>query len=293
MITDHKQQFLTKLRSIPVRNGHLDFISSLGVLIAGAEFKHSYEVEFKAWRKEIGKRRWHCVSLLDAKRQYWWHGGFEANSKILSELSKSLRGALENKCESDILYWSMRILEWGEVYKGSVGYILNRYRDGALGESILAAVAILEGEAYGAEKFDQKQLRMDSGLTKLYSLASDRSVIMDSRVAAALSLVATRVLETKSLPMARKLNAFACGKSVSSEKKRSHIGGVKIFSPYLKPTNQAHYNLVTNWIIGEAILEAAERSDELHEMWKADDDSGLFRAIEASLFMVGSDISGG
>ncbi len=279
----NKEDFLEQLSNI---GGYVEY---LGELIAGGRFNHSYGIEFRKWKKENGPE-WNCSSLLQAKENYWWHGSFEVNQKKLNVLSD---GIINSSSECDALYWSMRILEWGDVYKGCTGYILNKFEKKSLCQDIKSAVDLLESDNYDLKRFDQNDLRMDSGLTKIYSLASKKSIILDSRVVASLSLIACRFFNEDSLDKLKKLSAFACGTSNSSEKKRSQIRGVKIFSPYLKPENQAHYNLVTNWILEAAIIVAKQKNNQLLGYWSVKNDTGLLRSVESALFMVGSDISRG
>ncbi len=271
-----------------------EFTQHLSKLISGElDFDHGYNIEFKKWQAESGDH-WQCDSLSSAQKNYWWHGSYKENKSKLDELTLGIKSAVDQVNNTDAFYWSMRILEWGDVYKGCTKYILDNYSQGSLCQKIKEATNILESSEYKLKRFDQVDLRMDSGLTKIYSLASSSSLIFDSRVAAALSLIAYRLFPLEIHDKLKKLKAFACGTSVSSEKKRSYIKGKKVFSPYLNPKNQAHYNLVTNWIVDEAInLAISNDSAKLHQLWGTSSKTELLRAIEAALFMVGSDISAG
>ena len=286
-----KECFLTALR----REEPEDFITHLAKLMRGGDFNHSYTIEHEEWRKAHGNNLWECHNLVNAKQQYWWHGNYAENLRLLDNFSSKLKTSIDRKHESDILYWSLRIFEWGEVYKGCVGFVLDKYDEDKLGKTIKDAVKTLEDTNYNVQFFDQNQLRMDSGLTKLYSLASNKSIILDSRVAAALSLIACRFFKKERHKSVNKLKAFACGKSSGKQKKRSHINNKKIFSPILQPHNQAHFNLVTNWMLDAAIEIATVEvgKKHLHDTWEVSNDQHLLRAIEAALFMIGSDISDG
>ena len=273
------------------------YINHLSHLIGGtAQFNHSYQIELKAWKKQHGDL-WSCSSLLDAKNKYWWHGTFQENKEQLSFLTKGLKDAISVGTECDTLYWSMRVLEWGDVYKGCTGFILDSYSQNNLKSRIIDASNILDGEIGDCSRFNDQDLRMDSGLTKVYSLSSEQSIIFDSRVAAAMSLIAWRLFDVKELKEVNKLKVFAGGKATGNPVnriKRSHVQGTRIFDQMLTPNNQARLNLLANWILNEAIHVASNKpQNDLYSKWEVSSKTELLRAIEASLFMIGSDISKG
>lgn len=256
-------------------------------------FYHEYEIEHKAWKAKSGNT-WSCTDLLNAKNNYWWHGNFNENKTQLDKLSKGIQASIENNDENKALYFSLRILEWGDVYKGSVKYILDAYEKKSLCSIIKSATGILDGNEYNIERFNQQDLRMDSGLTKIYSLASSFSVIYDSRVAAALTLLAYRSFSGNQIKEISKLNIFSRSQSVGKNDKRGNIKGNKTFGKKLNPGNQAHFNLVTNWILCEAIDQAIIANEkEVFKRWSVVSKNDLLRNVEAALFMIGSDISGG
>lgn len=265
------------------------------LVTARAEFKHTYKIEHKTWKKTYGPA-WSCDDLIDAKEKYWWHGSFNDNKEQLAKLSKGLRKAVISGTDCEALYWSLRVLEWGDVYKGCTGYILDNYEKQTLRCKITDATKILDGNEYDVTRFNDSDLRMDSGLTKIYSLNSEQSIIFDSRVSAALVLIAWRLFSNDEIKIVTKLNIFAGGKATGNtvnRVKRSHVNGVKVFNQLLGPTNQARLNLLANWIIAEAITIAELKQPNIYELWKENTRVGLLRAVEASLFMVGSDISNG
>lgn len=269
------------------------FTNFLAQLITGNEsFNHTFNIEFNTWKKACGAK-WYCNSLLNAKENYWWHGSYDKNDEKLKSLSINLKNALSEGNETNVLFWALRILEWGDVYKGCTGYILDCFESKTLCKNLNQAVSILDGNSYQIDTFTTGGLRMDSGLTKIYSLASERSIIMDSRVAAAMTLIATRILNTDEQKEAKKLNLFACGTAQSSEKKRSFINGKKVFSRYLSPSNQAHHNLFANWLLNDAIKKSKLLNSNIMRDWGVTNNTAFLRAIEASLFMIGSDISAG
>ena len=293
MNTYSKTDFLAKFSENELQSDENDFLNYLGALIAGEEFIHSYAIEHKAWCKAHRSNTWSCNTLVDAKNKYWWHGFYAENAATLEQLSFNLKQSIKNESEHDIFYHCVRTLEWGDVYKGCISYVLDQYEARTLGSSIREAVDILENTEYKVHLFSQSHLRMDSGLTKVFSLASSKSTIMDSRVAAALTLIACRFFTQEQLCSVKELYAFACGKTSGKKPKRSQIRGENVFSPILQPKNQAHFNLVTNWILDAALVEAKQKNSDLYTTWKVSNDSELLRAVEASLFMIGSDITSG
>lgn len=278
----------------PLIKPFVSYVSRL--LLNEAPFIHSYDITYKKWKKECGAH-WSCEYLVEAKQNYWWHGSYEENMAPLDTMSTAIKAAIASNDENAALYWAMRILQWGDVYKGSVKYILDKYENTELCCALKAAVDAMQSANYDLSRFDQQDLRMDSGLTKVYSLASASSIIFDSRVAAAMTLLAHRFYSLEDVALKKqvqKLNAFACGSTITSDKKRSNIAGKRVFSPNLKPGNQAHYNLVTNWILNEAMAIANDRdSGLLVAIWGGNNCAERLRSVEAALFMIGSDISGG
>ena len=266
-----------------------NFVEYLGKLISLDEnFSHEYN-------------GWKCDSLLDAKQKYQWFGTYGENKKILQGYRDGLKSALDQGNEEQVFIFAIKIMDWGNVHKGCVEYVINKYEEKSLCKSISLAVSILDSTTYDLERFDQIQLRMDSGLTKVYSLASSQSIIYDSRVTAALLLIGYRFFGKETLLSLSNLELFAGGKSTGKTQKRMETDEHKAVSRVLEPFKvnrreesifpvQAHFNLISNWMLQEAIRKAHINSNNVLERWEEENSSGLLRAVESSLFMIGADI---
>tara|TARA_Y100000296_G_C5163874_1_gene253434 strand:- start:366 stop:1490 length:1125 start_codon:yes stop_codon:yes gene_type:complete len=257
------------------------FIDVLSELIEGKNFSHHY-------------KNWSCDSLPDAKRKYSWHGDYQSNKVHLDKLSLGLKAAIKSRDEGQALYWCIKILDWGQVYKECISYVLSLYEQNKLCRTIEDGIEIMDGDSYDLLRFDQEDLRMDSGLTKIYSIGSERSIIYDSRVTAALFLIATDLLFEDTVRDLELMHILAAGKSSSKNypNKRGKDSAMHLLEPFCFKSNfpkQAHLNLTSNWILQEAVAKASLKSD-LKLIWQSESD-GLLRAIESSLFMIGADIS--
>lgn len=267
------------------------FVEHLSKLISlDEDFHHTYS-------------DWNCDSLLDAKRKYKWFGTYNENKKLLEGFSSGLQSALNQNNEELAFIFAIKIMDWGQVHKGCVEYVIKKYEEKSLCKSILLAVSILDGSNYELDSFDQIQLRMDSGLTKVYSLASSQSIIYDSRVTAALLLIGYRLFGEERISSFSHLELFSAGKSTGKIKKRMEINGHKVIPRVLEPFKenkrdksffpvQAHFNLISNWMLQEATRKALINSNQnVLKLWEEENSLSLLRAVESSLFMIGADIT--
>lgn len=320
---DFKDSIFTLSRHRFTDNQHINlFINTLSEHILGKEFHHQYDVSMKAWKKSIatqhGKEKsgekevWSCSSLNDAFDQYWWHGDYNKNESQLSELANEIREIQKPGYSEQQLFIScIKILDWGQVYRGSIAWLINALESGSLKRLILQGKALIESDAPDITPFcDSGELRMDSGITKIYSLICDNSIIYDDRVASAMTLIAGRTffnntnlsLEEKSHLSKEIKNTESLGHG-DSKKQKNKFNNPSYFSSQVKVENHAQLNIYANWIIDEAINRSLkENTPKINRDWKVnintdqaspDEISHLRRKIEAALFMIGSDISYG
>lgn len=291
-------EFLTRenyLKNEYVR-GLMTYIVSLE---SNGKLNHNYDVKYPAWRKwlkEEGRSTTiHINSLSDALKEYFWVAqeevsndedenishrvkskltSYHKNTEILNNLSLILINSKENENEKDVFVNCIKVLEWGQVFKGSVRWVIDAYEQGALCDKINSALKVLDGkDGSGLKEFINGNSRMDSGLTKIYSLASKDSIIYDDRVGAALGLLAKNYLKsipdyTGGLPL--ELN-FMPGRK--KERNPSEAG----FQFEGRGTNpsyiQARSNLMANWLVSGIV-------SKLNSTWNR-------RSVEAALFMIG------
>lgn len=229
-----------------------------------------------------------------ALHKYSWQGNtYVENSQLLAPISNGIRDALALNDERHTLAWSLKALEWGGVYRGAVGWLAGLALSGELVGAINTAVTTLESEVDdGLAHFkNHTPLRSDSGTTKIFALASSKSVIYDDRVAAALAMFVVRHLSSSgqnSIP--EELN-FLC--SNAGQNRRNP--GSRTYRFRIKQTLQgiergyrhAQSNLYANWII-EEVVQNVEFSWTIPGV--ADQPGTIqerVRAVEAALFMIG------
>jgi hypothetical protein len=211
----------------------------------------------------------------------------ESNERQLMQLRKSLTDALQESSAEKTFIAGMKILDWGQVYKGSVGWLIQKHENNELVQAIKDAVKVLDGDRLSdTTSFNSaRKLRMDSGLTKVYSLASEHCIIYDDRVGAALGLMVTQFLKANpghqskakkdKVPEELKFMRSATSSrnpSLSSEgfKFPGNKGGAL----------HAQSNLMANWILHKI-------ARELPKLWDKSDVTEKLRAMESALFMLG------
>jgi len=139
------------------------------------DLNHKYEIKFKQWGKHLseqanntsvetlaeeGKQKIFLTlpSLSDAMTHYFWptesaeneddeeednqHVGtsFKENKKVLDGLSEALKCALNGNKDDATFLLCIKILEWGQVFKGSVRWVIDRHEKKTLVKDICAAV---------------------------------------------------------------------------------------------------------------------------------------------------------
>jgi len=296
------------------------FLEYFGSLVSGEnKFQHSYKVDAPKWKGWIKRQeplpsfyrkiesseatirpayKWCIDDIRGAFDGYFWpvKSGcdadvFKCNKIVLDDLSKEIKEHLENDDEYKLFAACVKILEWGDVYKGSVSWLLNALEEKALIYRIKMAAKYLDGVSLeDMQQFGSRgDLRMDSGLTKIYSLASSSSVIYDGRVGAALCLLIRKSLEMGEVRKVPDLLQFKWGGSQAKKKNgKDKRDPSTVGYKFKKLTNNSYehalLNLRTNWL-----LEAALPEDNL---WGFERKIDKLRALEAALFMIGSSVNG-
>jgi hypothetical protein len=206
---------------------------------------------------------------------------FEANAHVLEGMRARLQHALQARDRERVFLESVKVLDWGGVYKGSLRWVIERHESAELTSCIERAVSLLDGDSDHDLSVFNSELRMDSGLTKIYALAGQRSVIYDDRVGAALALLAGRYLNSIRAHSIPEELGFVVGAG-----KRCPMYRGSRFPSRVRADGAAHArsNLHANWIIGAVV----NRADAI---WGLTIPCGKMRAIEAALFMIGYDVS--
>lgn len=285
-----KDEYLSKTHV----KGFLEYICNLEVGKA-YNLHHEYTIDDKKWAKALkcdGRPPKLVInSLTDAFSEYFWptqpnedeedvdanNSNFESNAIVLNGLSGLLRAALKENDSQAVFLQCIKILDWGQVYRGSIRWLVERYENNTLLDDIGRATKILEGNTTSALiDFENESIRIDSGLTKVFALASENSIIYDDRVGAALGLLVKKYLESLNsyIGVPEELD-FMPGRK---KERNSSTKTLKFTGRGNKPSFiHARSNLLANWVVGAV-------ANNLGRPWD-------IRRVEAGLFMIGYRVS--
>lgn len=295
-----KENTLNKIDYLNDTNGFTNYIREL----RDQNLTHSYEVTFPQWRRKLreegksdrvlqqgNKVLLQLNSLSDALDEYFWptsnglDTSFQANNILLGGMSQKLQAALDGNNDNETFLQCINILDWGGTYKGSVRWLVERHEAGRLVTDIRRAVEILDGNtrsdnnAFDLEPGSPDSLRMDAGLTKIYSLASKESIIYDDRVGAALGLLARKYIESGEQPQNEVPPELDFMRGRSEDRNPSN-GTLQFQGRGTNPSAvHARSNLIANWIVGEV-------AKKLGNSWDR-------REVEAALFTIGYRVRNG
>lgn len=244
-------------------------------------FRHEYIV-----RKT--RQGWRCSTIFNAYENYRWKFSlkrrgiqgetFEESAKILDELSGRLKKAVHEGNDENCKQACLEVLEWGGVLHGNEQKIEEIYRQ----KGGLAVYLNNAKEKLTTGKIEDpvsyKDVHMNSGFTKIYSLYIDDFVIYDSRVGAALGFLVRKCREhTGDIPQQLRF-AYSEGRG---DGKRNPDPAKDCF-PLLNSYNHIENNLKANWLL----KEVASRS-----RFSSLPPERQLRGLEAALFMIGYQVS--
>jgi len=240
------------------------------------------------------KRRiwWSCGSLEDAFRQYSWRNkNFERTQVELAGYQERLTLAVDpkNRNGQEAIAVAKEVQRWGGTNRGRSD------------RGNIAAIDCYDGQfveylRFCGEAFNRNDLidelpkssfkiRSNAGFTKIYSLFVDSFCIYDSRVAAALGMLAKRHCVVSGMSCIPQELQFAPMASAGLKERRDPSeGSFKFKSTGGKDAEHFKWNIRTNWI-----LKAALADTKFGKIYP----SAPLRALEAALFMIGYDIRAG
>lgn len=231
-------------------------------------------------------QKWESYSLRDACDHYIWKKSDFFNTELaLNKYSKALISSIEQGDSASAFEHCMEILKWGGVSsdtkKGrrpTVQWLETKYSQNNLCEAIASGIYALRAGQF--EKFDGKDLFMDSSSTKIFSMADNRNeiIIYDGRVGAALCLLAKTFLKESNVFEIREPFDFMWG-------------GARTKIPNRNPSDQL-YHFKALWsgkMRNEMHAKLVIRSTELIKKLSLLTNSSA-RQWEASLFMIGYSI---
>lgn len=269
----------------PVVSGFVKFLKE--VVSGNTEIQSSYTPA------KDKKNKFSANTVEEALINYKWGGKtYIENKEILDSLSQQLISGNKSKNELETLVTCLKVLEWGEVYRGAVGWLADAADKEKLVEKISKSVEILEGDDLNKTAlFNQNQiLRCDSGTTKIFSLASKKSIIYDGRVACAMGMLIIDYLskETnfKTIPVELDLLMDSPSSSTNRNPSVKKYKFVSKSNQKSKGINHAVSNIKSNWIIEKVVNSQSFQ----WECYGLNGDSNLIdkmRAVEAAFFMIG------
>jgi hypothetical protein len=276
-----------------------DCLDGLAARIARAwdAFDHSYLIKKRGKPKkgESTTVPWKCGSLQEACEQYEFKGKNRGETnEIIGRLSDKLRAEVKSEDPDShaLHHLCLEVLEWGGVEGASSKWLRENCRDKLLHRQIQAAVRLLANAASEAEftPFEGSNLVMNSGLTKVYALASPSDVIIyDGRIGAAMGLFVRQYLQDghptqPMFPCGRELSAvpsvlqFPWGDGLATEGSRNPSIGAYKFPPLRAAAHLAH--ACACWKASK-VLRLALKKITLHAH------TVTLRDLEMALFMVG------
>lgn len=252
-----------------------DFIQWLSTKL-DAGFIHSYT-------DRRTKKVWDCISVYNAYEKYQWGGeDFLGNAKILDKLSFDLKNSIENKDTAMCSTACLGILKWGGALRGN--------KEKIEGNESLVQYLKDAKEKLTTGNIDSwdfyKEVYMNSGFTKIYSLYIDDFIIYDSRVGAALGFLVRCYCEEQKLDKVPELLRFAYGNGKGGTNRNPSIGNYTF--PLLRNAgyydNHIENNLKANWLL-KAVLSYPSKFKNIPKKQQ-------LRALEAALFMIGYEVPG-
>jgi hypothetical protein len=222
--------------------------------------------------------------LPEALNRYEWHGDLKKNTAILNGIQNELNIAIKNEDFLSFRDASHDLMKWGGTMKGNNEWLSNEGNFPVIHETL----KLLKSQVDDINEIKRvKDLRFNSGLTKVYSLIADDFIIYDSRVAAALAWYVLKFIKAKNINAIPDALKFACMKAKGGKQQRNPLAGEGAFD-YTKhnyPEIHAQWNIRASWILSAALNGM---SGSIYH-----DQEGLqpLRALEAALFMWGYDLN--
>lgn len=170
------------------------------------DFQHCYNISkhrsWATWRRHHAQENngtWSCNSLQEAAERYSWPENAEGQDFV--SLSKKLRAQQSTRDEEGIAQTCLEIFKWGGVARKksdtSLCWVIKQKEAGQLSQNLADARNILVDTDSSLERFNRRDLLMNSAMTKVYAaLDPKRLVIYDGRVGAALGLLAKNYLHS-------------------------------------------------------------------------------------------------
>ena len=260
------------------------FKDRLASWLAGDRFmEHPFHLRDKTLPVDF-PRNFSAHTLEACFDHYHWGGlDYEENRLQRDVLHLNLQRALAEDDTDSLLSAIDAALRWSTGGKGIKLYTLNMewaeaHRD-TLVDHMREALAILESDDPDTESFADR-LRMNVGFTKVYALASDKLVMYDGRIGAALGLLARQHCMRKRMDLPPMLG-FPWAPGASSLNRNPSDERYHFRQLANRGAFHAEWMVHASWLIEAAIAQA--QAPWCHE-------ADALRRVEASLFMLGYEI---
>ncbi|WZB76199.1 hypothetical protein WJ972_10270 [Achromobacter insuavis] len=177
------------------------FVSYMAEIISGQrrlDFKYDYR-NSQTPREFPFSKSGQADTLEDLFKRYWWrHQGYDANAVTLRSLQQTLRESLRKESHRgpEVRMAFQSVLNWG-LMSNAAGHNMQWADTKPLDLSELLGIGqqALEADSPDFDAFDT--VRMNAGLTKVFSLLSEQLIIYDGRVGAALGWLVRAFLKSE------------------------------------------------------------------------------------------------
>lgn len=280
--------FINKKEFINSKN-ILEFTSFFSQIILGERKIHCEYVP-----KKDKRNKFMVSSFEEGLKQYSWAGqSFCDTQKVIEQLSSQLSLAIEENNELLMLQSTLAILEWGQVYRGCIDWLLAHSEKGRLIQSIVHSSSIIDGTvAISSSQFEaffdrNGHYRCNSGTTKIFALCSKQSVIYDGRVACAIGmLVHDFLIESQIDQLPPELNFLM---DASQRNPSKYTSSSCLFASKTDSVNALYNQAVSNFKLNLLLQNMTQQLDK--QLFGLDSRQEQLRAIEASLFMIGYQVN--
>lgn len=240
--------------------------------------------------KKDKQNKFAIALFREGLEQYKWNGkSFFQTQQVIGQFSKKLSDAMNAQDENLILQAALLILDWGQVYRGCIDWLLMHSQDQQLGKAINDSSKVIDGTLVippsdFTSLFDRDgQYRCNSGTTKIFALFSRKSIIYDGRVACAIGmLVHDFLIENQIAYIPTQLNFLMdAGQRNTSKYTSAAYTFASKADTVNSLFNQAVSNLKINLILQKVVDDSKSTIlgfTEVHQK---------MRAVEASMFMIG------
>lgn len=240
-------------------NSFIDWISKN---LESEIFNHGYT-------SKKPKKKIKITSFKAAFEKYsWGKMDFNEDDQYRQELSVKLKSKDTLTC----FLAAIDILDWGGVHR-VIPELAELAANNSLVDYLIKTRIFFENPNF-SDDIIPKDLKMNSGWTKIYACYCDNYIIYDGRVGAALAKIVYEKYSKKKIPPHL---LFGSGEGANSNEPRRSVDGF----PKITGKRELHirYNIRANWLVNEVLRRNPNTIFGSNH-----------RKFESALFMIGYDI---